>query len=388
LIIKKRKCDHYNQEGEKMKIAKMKTTVLSIPGTVPIQAIDHDVSVRSGRANPVIVQLITDDGLDAFGLAFSLDDMHLKGLKGSIDDLEDLIIGQDVFRWAEAWDKIFNYLALGHQGGHGMSALSAIDTALWALQAKALGLPLSRLLGGFREEVPVYASNWLFRNWKLDDLQKDAASLVGQGFNALKMKVGGRSLKDDLERVKVVREAVGNDVKIMVDALWSWTVPETLRIGRELEQYNVYWLEDPIGAYGGRGLVEDVEAQAHITRSLDTPITIGENLSTKYGFRRLLENRAADILNVDIVRVGGITEWVKVATLAQAWNIPIVSHLIHEISIHVVAAVPNGLIVEYMPWWDMIYQEPPVIKNGNMKIRNEPGLGLELDADMVKKYEI
>lgn len=361
-----------------MKISKMRSVVLSIPLDRPFRGGRQQ---PRERINPVIVQLTADNGLESFGLAFAWNDRQVKSLKASVEDLEEIIIGQDVFRWAEAWQKLYNGTRhMGHHG-YGIYALSALDTALWVLRAKALGMPLAHLLGGFRERVPAYASHMLFRNWSLDELQRDAAFLVEQGFRVMKMNMGDKPFKDELERLKVVREAVGKDVDIMIDVNWAWTVADTIRIGREIERYNVYWIEDPLAS-------DDPDQLAQVANALDVPIADGETYCTKYDFRHLIEKRAADILIVDLQRVGGITEWMKVATLAQAWNLPVVSHLFHDFSMHLVAAIPNGLIVEYMPWWDVIYKEPPQVKDGYIEIPKVPGLGLELDSEALKKYEL
>jgi L-alanine-DL-glutamate epimerase-like enolase superfamily enzyme len=269
---------------------------------------------------------------------------------------------------------------MGHRG-YGIYALSAIDTALWVIQAKALGMPLSRLLGGYSEKAPAYASYLLFRNWSLDQLQEDAASLVKQGFRCMKMNMGDKTAKMEIERIKVVREAVGEDIDIMIDANWSWTMPQAVKMGRALEPYNVKWLEDPLAS-------DDPDDLRQLANTLDIPIAAGETFCTKHEFRRLLEKQGASVIIIDLQRVGGVTEWMKVAGMAQAWGIPVASHLFDEFSAHLIAALPNGYFVEYMPWWDMIYREPPRVVDGYIEIPEKPGLGLELDPDALKKYEL
>jgi len=361
-----------------MKIVRIKTFALSIPMARPFTG---GRPQHKEKVNPVLVQLLTEDGLEAFGQTFTWNASQVNSLKAAIDDLAEVVIGQDVFRWAEAWQKLFDATRhMGHRG-YGIYALSAIDSALWVMQAKALGMPLGRLLGGYREEVPAYASHQLFRDCSLDELQSQANNLVELGFRSMKLKMGYKPFNVDLERLRAVREAVGEDIDIMVDANWAWTVPEAIKIGREIEHYKVYWLEDPLDS-------EDPDDLARVTRALDIPITVGETFSTKYDFRRLIEKGSADILMIDLQRVGGVTEWMKVAALAQAWHLPVASHLFHAFSVHLISAIPNGLIVEYMPWWDVIYKEPPQVKNGYMKLPDKPGLGLELDPEAIKRYQI
>lgn len=359
-----------------MKITKMSSIPLSIP-------LDHPFGNRNQQANErvylVIVKLTADNGLKAFGLTYTLNSTQVKSLKACIDDLENVIIGQDVFRWAEAWTKL--YETSKHMGRHGYSiyALAAIDTALWILRAKVLELPLSRLLGGFRDRVPAYASYLLFRNWGLDELERDAALLVERGFHTVKMNLGDKPFDEEIERIKTVRGVVGEDVDIMVDVNWAWSVYDAIKMGRKLEEYNIYWMEDPLAS-------DDPDQLAQVANALDMPVAIGETYCTKYGIRPLIEKRAMDILIVDLQKVGGVTEWIKVAAIAEAWNISVASHIFPEFSMHLVAAVPNGLIVEYMPWWDKIYINPPEVKNGYLEIPQIPGLGLELDNEAIKKY--
>jgi len=362
-----------------MKVAQIRSTALSVPLERPMFV--GNKSHLFSRFNPVVVQVTTDEGVDGFGIAFAEEDKRVKSLKVAIDELGEVMIGQDVFRWAEAWQKLFE--ATGHMGhrGYGIYALSAIDSALWVIQAKALGMPLARLLGGYSEKVPAYASHMLFRNWTLDELQKDAASLVAQGFRCMKMNMGDKPLSAEIERIKVIREAVGEDIEIMIDANWSWTIPQAIKIGHALDPYNVKWLEDPLAS-------DDAEDLLQVAKALSIPIAAGETYCTKYEFRQLMEKRAANVLIVDLQRVGGVTEWMKVAAMAQAWKIPVASHLFDEFSAHLVAAIPNGFMVEYMPWWDFIYQEPPQVKDGYMNISEKAGLGLELDPDALRKYEM
>ena len=372
-----------------MKIIEMNTHALSIP--MSVREVFGKPGVK-GRANPVIIRLKTDEGMEAFGIAYAFDDFQVNSLKASIDDLKEVVIGQDIFHYARTWKEL--HVALRHTGqwgGYGINAISAIDTAFWILRAKVAGLPLSRLLGGFKDEVLTYASDVLREFNTIDDLQKEAASLVAKGFRAVKMKLGGKkaaSLKAQAERVGAVREVLGENISLLLECHWSYTLPEAIRLGHELERYSPYWFEDPVGLHDGAISLEDTDALAEITRALSVPVAAGETFSTKYAFRRLIEKRAVDIVIVDLVRCGGITEWMKIAAMAEAWNLPVASHCFHDFSAHVIAAIPNGLIVEYMPWWDVIYEEPPQVVDGCFRISDKPGLGLELNLEAMKKYEI
>jgi L-alanine-DL-glutamate epimerase-like enolase superfamily enzyme len=358
-----------------MKIRNLTNIPLAVPVESPLKG-----HWTIDKIYLLVVQLTTDKGLDAFGLVVTFNERQIAALKTSVDELSDVIIGQDIDCSEQNWYKM--YQTIGWMGSQGYSwfALSAIDSALWCLRAKSLDLPLAKLLGGFRDEVPVYASHLLSRDCGLDELQKDAAKLVDVGFQAMKMKMGGRSAKEEVDRFRAVREAVGDDVDIMIDVNWAWTVPQAIQIGRRLESYHPYWLEDPVPTHNIDGL-------SQIAVALDIPVIAGENLNI-YGFDRLLEKRAVDMMMIDIQFVGGITQWIKAAVLAESRHLPVVSHVCHDFAVHLIAAVPNGLLVEYMPWWDVIYQEPLQVKNGSIKILDKPGLGLELSQQALKKYRL
>lgn len=362
-----------------MKVARMETIALQVPMEYPFA--DTFGGPMRKKTNLVITKLTSNDGAEGFGVCFARNEAQLYALKATIDSLNDLVIGQNIFKIAEAWQKLYSATTHAGHTGHGIYAVAALDTALWVLQAQVLNLPLARLLGGFRSKVPAYASHLLWRSWTLDELQSDAASLVKQGFKAMKMRMGDKPFKVELERLKAVRQVVGDDIDIMIDINWRWTTTQAITMGRKLEEYNVYWLEDPLAS-------DDPRQLAQVTAALDMPVTIGETYCTKYGFRTLIEEKAGDIFMIDLQRVGGVSEWIKVAAMAQAWNIPVASHLFPDFSVHLVGAVPNGLFMEYMPWWDIIYKEPYKVVDGYIKVPESPGLGLELDEEAVKKYTV
>jgi L-alanine-DL-glutamate epimerase-like enolase superfamily enzyme len=359
-----------------VKITGFETTALKIPVTESFVG-----SVRFECFNPVVVELFTDQGLRAHGLAMVFNDFHVKLLKDCIDALAAVVVGAELERWAQNWDRLSKLGVRIGSDGLGVMALSAVDMALWNLRAKSLEMPLAKLLGGFRDEVPVYASNYLWRDRSIDELQKEAAALVDQGFKAVKMRMGWKTRNEETRRLAAVREAVGPDVDIMVDVLWVWTVYESIVLGREMERQGVYWLEDPIPTHDVAGLTE-------IARALDMPLVVGENIANKRGFRRLFEERATDIAMIDVQAVGGVTEWMKVAAMAEAYNLPVVSHLFDEFSVHLVAAIPNGMWTEHMPWWEAMYQDPPQPKKGWIKVPDVPGIGYELDPGALKRFHM
>ncbi len=359
-----------------MRITGFETTALRVPVREPFVG-----SVKFECFNPVVVELSTDEGLRAHGVAMVFNNFNVGLLKSCVDALAEVVVGADLVRWAECWERLRRAGTRIGDDGLGVYAMAAVDMALWNLRAKALELPLAKLLGGCRDEVPVYASNYLWRDRSIDQLQKEAASLVAQGFKAMKMRMGWKTRNEDLQRLVAIREAVGPDIDIIVDVLWVWTVYESIVMGREMEKLGVLWLEDPIPTH-------DVAGLAEIAHALDMPVVAGENVSGKRGHRELFERRATDIAMIDVQAVGGVTEWMKTAALAEAYNLPVVSHLFDEFSLHLVAAIPNGTWTEHMPWWEAIYQDPPQPVKGWIKVPQTPGIGFELDRGAMARFRI
>jgi len=268
-------------------------------------------------------------------------------------------------------------------GGPFTLAYSAVDMALWDMRAKALGVPLWKLLGGARDRVPTYASGALMRGLSDDQVVTSARKLVERGFRQMKTQLalpGDTSPQREVARARLVREAVGPDITLMCDINQRWRPEQAIDIGRRVEDVNFFWLEDVTTA-------DDFAGLARVTAALKTPIAGGEYVYGIVPFRHMLEARSVDIPMIDLVRVGGITQWLKVAGMAEAFNLPVVSHLIPEVHVHLIAAVPNGLTVEYMPWLRRLFQTVPMPVNGELVLPTAPGLGLAFDRDAIKKFK-
>jgi L-talarate/galactarate dehydratase len=184
-----------------------------------------------------------------------------------------------------------------------------------------------------------------------------------------------------VERVRVMRESIGPDIDLMCDINQLWSVHHAIDVGSRIADYHLYWLEDPTAH-------DDYSGLARIADALVTPIAAGEYHYGIAPFRHLLEARSVDIAMIDLLRAGGITQWMKIAGMAEAFNVPVVSHLIPEIHLHLVAAIPNGLTVEYMPWTLRLYEEPPAMEGGRLVVPKKPGLGLAFDQSVIKKYQV
>jgi L-alanine-DL-glutamate epimerase-like enolase superfamily enzyme len=272
--------------------------------------------------------------------------------------------------------------------GVAFCALSAVDIGLWDLKAKALGLPLYRLLGPYTDAVPIYGSGG-WTNYTEDELVAEMTGYVEQGIKRVKMKVGkdfGRSEREDIQRLAAVRKAVGDDVAIYIDANNGYYPKQAIYMAKEFEQFQVGWFEEPV-------LADDIPGLAEIRRATTIPVATGEHEYTKYGFRALIAGGGVDIVQPDVGRVGGVTEWMKVAHLAHSFNLPVAPHAVQLVHLHLTCATPNLKVVEYLGnshEGDKIwYTEFPEHKDGMWSpYPDRPGLGLELDPHAVEKWAV
>lgn len=358
-----------------MKITGIKSQLLSIPFERPIKV----ATLGYRHRDVVTVEVNTDQGLTGLGYLIVLGP-GAHAIKACIDhDLPDLLIGEDPLYRTRIWDRMWWALDWIGRKGIALYALSGIDVALWDLAGKLQNLSVHKMLGPFTDRVKAYASGG-FLSYTTEQLVEEALRFKAQGFLAYKMKVGLPDIRQDVERVAAVQEAIGPDMDLMADANQGLTVAHAILLGRELEQLKLFWFEEPVPA-------DDIRGSAEIARALDIRLTTGETEFARFGFRDLVDQRAADILQIDI-RAGGITEWMRMAHLAEAAGIPVTPHMNWELLIHMTAAIPNGIYMEYFDWFNELFEELPVFRDGYVEVPTRPGHGLAFRPDMVEKYRI
>ena len=292
-----------------------------------------------------------------------------------IEQLSTVVMGQDPLAADALWQRMYqgNWRKPVAKGEH-IRAMGAIDNALWDLRGKVTGQPAWKLLGGAQRELPVYAAGGYYQEGKgLAELAAEAAHAVELGFRAVKMKIGwsGVTLREDAERVRAVRDAIGANVDLMIDANNAWDFATALRFARLVERYDPYWFEEPVHA-------DDMQGSAALARAQPIPIASGENEFTRWGFRDLIDARAAHFIQADPNVCGGLTEWVKIAAYAGAHHLPMAPHGDGHLGAVAVAAVTNGLIVEMGP--ALLADEliaPPEFRDGRIVMSDRPGLGIE-----------
>jgi len=361
-----------------MKITHVTTRILRTPADNPLVV---GLPAPTDTREFVTLELGTDQGLTGIGLTF-FGGALTPALKAAVDGLVGLLIGDDPTQTEAIAAKARRAAGGSGPGGLFTLALSAIDIACWDLKGKALGRSVAALLGGLRERVPTYASGALMRPHPIDYLAKAGPRLRDMGFRQMKMQCGSEpTVAASVERVRVMREAIGPDVDLMCDINQLWSVNHAIEVGRRVEPYHLFWLEDPTAH-------DDFAGLARIADNLVTPIAAGEYHYGIVPFRHMLEARSIDVVMIDLLRVGGVTQWMKVAGMAEAFNLPVVSHLVPELHAHLIAAIPHGLTVEYMPWTLRLYEETPRLENGHLIVPDKPGFGLAFDQAALKRYQV
>lgn len=298
------------------------------------------------------------------------------------DVYKPLILGEDPFEVEKIWDKLY-WTAYGNcRRGAGIRALSFIDIALWDIIAKTCKQPIHRLLGGHRSEVSAYGSG-VNLVLPIDELVEQNQRFAGMGFKLVKMKIGQKDMAEDLKRIEAVRDAIGYDIDLAVDANNMYGVTTAIKMAKKMEKYEVYWFEEPV-------LLDNVEGIIKLANSTSIPIAGYELENTKYGFKELISRGAIGICQADAAICGGITEWKKIAALAECYGVPVAPHGRDQLHVPLTAAIPNGLMVEWMEGFGAKgseYVKNPIIpKDGKMSCKNDYGLGIEINEEAVKKY--
>ena len=385
-----------------MKIADVRTTALSCRCDPPYASA---AGVQAQRA-ALLVEVETDTGIVGIGEA---------GIGGGVTaavierSLKPLLIGEDSLLIEHLWQKMFVRTRQFGRRGVFMHAISGIDIALWDIAGKVAKLPVYRLLGGSRDRVEAYASGGFYQEGKsVDDLAGEAEGYRARGFKGTKMKVGRNPStqthlrhqvdhaelcqvdpEEDIARVAAVRRALGPHAKLMVDINCAWSPSFAIEMGRALEPYKLYWIEEPVAT-------DDIDGSARVADALATPVAGYETEIGLYGFRELITRGAVDIVQPDIAWAGGFSECRRIAALAQAHHLMVAPHAFASAvtlaaSLHFIASIPNGLVLEFdqnpNALRDDLLKEPIRIEpDGMISLPERPGLGVELDRGAIERY--
>jgi L-alanine-DL-glutamate epimerase-like enolase superfamily enzyme len=327
------------------------------------------------------VQITTDSGAEGLGYTYTVGKTGGSAVLAVLrDDLVPMLIGTDPRSTERRWEQMWWRLHYVGRGGIASFAISAVDIALWDLKAKLAGEPLWRFLGGHASRVKVYAGG-IDLGLPLDQLARQTEENLNRGFRAIKMKVGRDRLAEDVQRVAEMRKLLGPDVPLMVDANMRWTVEQAIRASRAFAEYDVYWLEEPT-------IPDDVDGHRRIASEGPLPVATGENLHTIHEFQKMIAAGGVSFPEPDVSNMGGVTGWLKVAHLAEAHNLPVTTHGVHDLHVHLLAAVPNASYLEAHGFGlDAYIREPLKIEDGWAIAPDRPGHGIEFDWEALEQHQ-
>ena len=352
---------------------------------VPLKLAVSDAKVLTGRQRPMsevavlFAEIGTEDGHDGLGFSYSKR-AGGPGQYAHATEVAGELLGEDPNDIARIYRKLLWAGASVGRSGLATQAVAAFDIALWDMKAKRARISLAKLLGAHRDSVRCYNTSGGFLHSPIDEVLANACEALHRGIGGIKIKMGQPDVAADLDRVAAVREHLGDKVALMVDANQQWDRPTALRVCRRLEELNLTWIEEPLDAY-------DAEGHAALAAALDTPIATGEMLTSVAEHRELIRHRAADIIQPDAARVGGITPFLRVAALAHEHHLGLAPHFAMELHVHLAAAYEYEPWLEHFEWLEPLFDERPVIRDGRMQVPRRPGLGLSL-SDQARSWTV
>ncbi len=352
-----------------------------MPRIVAIEIVRVDLPPKVARSDAIqsfvtqetpIVRITADDGSQGIGYSYTIGTGGSSVVSLLADHLGPRLLGRDVDEIESIWKDLFFHTHATAVGAITALALAAIDTALWDLRGRRLGLPLWRLAGGAQPRVPVYSTEGGWLQLDADTLARESVQARQQGFRGVKIKVGKPHVSEDVARLRAVREAVGSDFEIMTDANQCFDVAEAIRRARHFEALDIAWFEEPLPA-------EDLGGHVRLAASTSLPIAVGESIYSLQHFREYLQRQACSIVQADVARIGGITPWLKVAHLAESFNVAVCPHFLMELHVSLTAASPAAKWVEYIPQLDSLTHSRIRIEDGMALAPDAPGNGIDWD---------
>lgn len=376
------------------------TRIEVIPLVRKLEDVFTGGTYKIANRNTIVTRVYTDSGI--IGEAFGGDEDRWQENIVSLmrDHLAPMLLGEDLRDIERLWEMMFNCdVDLGYRALHVidlinravlMQAIAAIDNAIWDALGKHYNIPLYKLLGGYRDRVPVIAIGGYYypSDPNYAALQNEIAEYQRSGLAGVKLKVGRVEIAEDVRRVRAVRQAVGDDFIIACDSNQAWTPEQTIEFCRAVLPYNIRWIEEPVRWY------DQLEGLRSVQEATSIPVVAGQGEITRYGCRDLIVHGKVDILNVDATIAGGVTEWRRIAAMASTFNVQMAHHEESQISLHLLASIPHGLYVEIFPnvkrdpLWHELPVERPLIRDGYMYLPQAPGIGISLNEDVIARYRL
>jgi L-alanine-DL-glutamate epimerase-like enolase superfamily enzyme len=367
-----------------LKITEIKTIPLEMPLTHPFPGSTYSITKRC----TLITEVNTDEGIA--GVTFLGDNKYFQDAVIRIirEDFAPILIGEDPLCTERCWQKMFQVTLKQGDRARVAEAMGAVDTSLWDLLGKACNQPVHKLLGGYTDRLhPIIITGYYEAGKGPKDLAEEVKHYKEQGFAGAKVKVGGLSPLDDAKRVEAVREAVGADFIIGCDANQGWTRHEAVQFGLAVRDLGITWFEEPVHWY------DEIQGMKYVRQHTGLSVSAGQSEFSYRGCRELVEGEAVDILNFDTSCGGGVTEWMRVAKMAETFQVRMAHHEEPLISMHLMGAIKHGLYPEYFsevrdPMTPRLVKNLPKIANGWVSIPTAPGFGIELDEDFIRRYKV
>ncbi|WP_382310092.1 mandelate racemase/muconate lactonizing enzyme family protein [Herbiconiux sp. UC225_62] len=348
---------------------------------LPVETVRTDAMQSFLKQETIFVRIRTASGIEGVGYSYTIGTGGPAVLSLLRTSLLDALVGLDAMRPEAVWQALFSSTRATTVGVITALALAAVDTAVWDARCKAGGMPLWVAAGGARSSIPLYDTEGGWLHFSADELVAQAVESRAAGMHGVKIKVGKPKGHEDVERLAAVREAVGDDFDIMIDANQSMTSAEAVRRAAAFEPLDIFWFEEPLPA-------EDMSGHRALARSTSIPVAVGESMYSVGQFREYLQSQAASIVQVDVARIGGITPWLKVAHLAEAFNVKVAPHFLMELHVSLTCAVPNSLYLEHIPQLRAVTRSEMTIVDGNGVPSSEPGLGIDWDFDALENLRV
>ena len=360
-----------------MRITDLKTTFL----VVPLEKALLNVTKTRATLQLILVSVETDQGITGHGYTYT-DGYGGHAIKALLDtDILELVRGRDPRDVKAVIASVLWEIRHGGFGGITSLAVAALDLALWDIFSQSVGLPLTRLLGAYTDRIPMYASIAGWSGLPIQEQVARAQELVGKGISGIKVQIARAPLEMDVLRLKSLREALGPGPKLFVDANTVMSVPQAIALGRRIQEFDIFWMEEPIA-------VRDLEGHKTIATQVGIPLATGEQLFSLRDCEEYIKRRLVSYMQADVLRVGGICEWLRIAALADGFNMKMSPHFVMEVHTQLLCTIPNPQFVEYIPWLQAYFKESIGVENGYAVARQTPGLGLEFDAKAIETFRV
>jgi len=356
-----------------MRVTAIDSSVLRVPTP-------HPICLQHPEQKLVTAAIQTDEGLIGFGYSLLFGGAGAEAVQTYLETrLKPLLIGEDPLLTERLWDRMYRADRSIRRVGIAGYAVAALDIGLWDLVGKAAGLPLFRLWGAVADRIPAYGSGG-WEKYPVEALIAEAQRYIAMGCKYYKMKIHHSDPRVNRQRVEAVKKALGDDVRLMVDANQKLDVLGAIRQARLLEDLDLLWFEEPV-------LADDIAACAEVARSIHIPVATGENNQTRFEFREMIDRGAARYLMPDVCRANGFSETLKIGHLAGAHQVTVTPHVVHELSLHIVGALSNGFLVEFIDWAPPdLFEGMPRCEDGHFRIPERPGHGITLAPGAERKY--